>query len=125
MSYQIQAGDTKIAITSVTNAVGIYNVTVDVIRDTKVNSSTGVSLTPVTIVTSMPCRIRWTSGREKMMFNKDTHYLDAVLHCRVPAGVTIVTSDRIFYNDEYYEIVDVRDFRNLGVLLEITIKKVE
>ena len=125
MSFQIQVGDTEIGVTSVVNSVSVYNIFCNVIRDTKVNSSEGLSLTPVTIVASMPCHIQWKGGREKVMFDKDTHYLDAVLHCRKPAGVTIVTTDRIYYNSEYYEIVDVRDFRNLGVLLKITIRKVK
>ena len=124
MSYVLQIGDTSIDCSYITNSVAVYNITCDVIRDTKTNSSTGIEITPVTIVTSLPCHIKWKSGREKVLFTKDTHYLDAILHCRVPAGVTIVTSDRIYYNSEYYEIVDVRDFRNLGTLLELTLKKV-
>lgn len=125
MSYNIQVGDTAIDCTSFSNSVAVYNITVDVVRDSKTNTSTGIEITPVTIVTSMPGHIQWISGKEKVLFNKDTHYLDAILHCRVPAGVTIVTSDKIYYGSKYYHIVDVEDFRNLGVLLRIAIKKVE
>ncbi len=122
--YQIQVGDTEIAITSATNAVGIYNITVDVIRNAISVGSRGNTLTPVTIVNDMPCTIKWTSGKEKMLFKKKTHFLDAVLRCRVPAGVTIVETDIIEYNSKQYEIVDVVDWRNLGTLLVIGLRKV-
>jgi len=124
MSYRIQAGDTSIDATSVVNGVAIYNVVVNVVRNTKVNSSEGVALTPVIIVANMLCAIKWTSGKERMMFAKKTHFLDAVLRCRVPAGVTITTTDEIVYNGVTYEIVDVIDWRNLGTLLVIGIRKV-
>ena len=125
MSYQLQVGDTEIAVTSVTNAVAIYNITVDVIRLTKVSGSRGTSETPVTLVTSMLCHIKWLRGKEKILFNKKTHLLDAILYCRKPGGVTITVTDLVTYNGNDYEIVDVMDFRNLGVLLEIAIRKVK
>lgn len=120
----IQIGDTSIEIGAVTNAVGIYNLTVEIIRMTKANSSEGMSETPVTLVNLMPCHIKWLSGKEKLLFNKDTHVLDGLLFCRKPAGVTIINSDRVYYNSEYYEITDVRDVNNLGVLLHLSIKKI-
>lgn len=125
MAFQIQVGDTEIGVTSVVNSVSVYNILCNVIRDTKVNSSEGHSVTPVVIVTNMPCHIKWLSGRERVLFNKQTHILDGILHCRVPAGVTIVNTDRVYYNSEYYNIVDVRNFRNLDVLLEIAIRKIK
>ncbi len=121
--FSIQVGDTAIEMTSVVNSVAVYNILCNVVRDTKANSSEGVGLTPVVKVTDMPGHIKWLSGREKILFNKKTHLLDAILHCQVPAGFTIVNTDRIYYNGEYYDIVDVRDFNNLGVLLEIAIRK--
>ncbi len=123
--YIIGVGDTTIEATSVVNSVAIYNITVDVIRVTKATTARGQTETPVTIVNDMPCHIKWTSGRERMMFHKETHFLDAVLHCRVPAGVTIVVTDKIIYNSKYYEIVDLYDLNNLGKLLVITIKKIK
>ncbi len=125
MAFQIQVGDTEIGVTSVVNSVSVYNILCNVVRDTKVNSSEGQSVTPVTIVTNLPGHIKWLSGRERILFNKQTHLLDGILHCRVPAGVTIVNTDRVLYNGDYYNIVDVRDFRNLGVLLEIALRKVK
>jgi len=123
--YTISVGDTSIELTKIVNSTGVYNIFCDVLRDTEVNSSEGQSVTPADIVTNMPCHIKWLSGREAVLFNKKTHILDGILHCRKPAGVTIVKTDRIYYNSEYYEIADVRDFQNLGVLLEIAIRKVK
>ena len=122
--YSIQVGDTSIGATSVTAGVAVYNLTVNVVRMTQTNSAMGVTEVPVTIVTSMPCYIKWLSGKESIKFNKETHTLDGTLHCRVVAGVTIRNSDKIYYNSEYYEITNVRDVNNLGVLLEISIKRI-
>ena len=123
--YCIQVGSTKIATSSVANSVSVYNCTVDVIRVTKVNGALGISETPVTIVTSMLCIIQWKTGREKYLFNKETHYLDAVLRCDVPGGVTIKNTDKITYSGDSYEIVDVVDVRNLGKVLKILLKKLK
>ena len=122
--YQITVGDTAIEASFVTNGVAIYNITVDVIRYTVVVGALGNAKTPVTIVNNMLCAIKWTSGKEKMLFNKKTHILDAVLRCRVPVGVTIATSDVVSYNSKTYEIVDIVDYRNLGTLLVIGLRKV-
>lgn len=123
--YSISVGDTAIEVTSVVNHVAVYNCIVDVIRNTVVGGARGNTINPVTIVNDMPCTIKWTSGKEKMLFKKKTHFLDAVLRCRVPAGVTIVNTDIIEYNSKQYEIVDVVDFRNLGKILVIGLRKVE
>jgi len=122
--YLIGVGDTTIEASSVVNSVAIHNCIVDVIRNTIVTGALGNAKTPVTIVNSMPCTIKWTSGREKMLFQKKTHLLDAVLRCRVPAGVTIVESDVISYNGKEYEITDVQDVNNLGKILLISLRKV-
>lgn len=108
------------------NHVSVYNLTVDVVRMTKVNSSEGQSETPVTLVNLMPCSIKWMRGKEKILFNKETYLLDAILSCQKPVGVTIASTDKVLYNSEYYEIVaPPLDINNLGVLLEIAIKKVK
>jgi len=123
--YSIQVGNTSIEMTQVVNSVDVYNITVDVIRNAITVGARGNTLTPSTIVNDMPCMIRWTSGKERMLFAKKTHFLDAVLRCRVPAGITIVNTDIIEYNSEQYEIVDVVDYRNLGTLLIIGLRKVK
>lgn len=125
MSHPIQIGDTKIDITSVTNSVAIYNVTVDVVRNAIVVGALGNAKTPSTIVTNMLCDIRWLSMKEKNFFKKKTPFIDAILHCRIPAGVTIVESDVISYNGKQYEIIGVENVRNLNVLLKIGLRKVD
>ncbi len=97
---------------------------VDVVRMDKTNTGLGATETPQTIVANMPCSIKWLQGKEKILFDKETHFMDGVLKCRKPTGATIKTTDKILYNTEYYEIVDLIDVNNLGVLLTITIKKV-
>ena len=121
--YTIIVGDCEITATSSTPGVAAYNLTVNVVRAAKTITSRGQTEALTTIVTNMPGDIMWVRGKEAIKFNKETHTLDGVLHCRVPAGVTIVESDRIVYGGETYQIIDVKDVRNLGVLLEITIKK--
>ena len=123
--YSIRVGDTTIEATSPTNGVAIYNLTCNVVRMTKTNTALGVTEIPVIKVTAMPCSIKWLSGKESIKFNKETHVLDGTLKCRVPAGVTIVNTDRIYYDSAYYEITNVEDVNNLGVLLKIGIKKVK
>ena len=123
--YNIQVGDTAIELTSTVNSVAVYNIYCNVVRMTKVNSAMGVEETPVVIVTSMPCHIKWLQGQETKLLKKETHLLTAVLRCRKPGGITIKNTDQIYYNEEYYKIVDVVDFRNLGTLLEIKIEKIK
>lgn len=123
--YSIQVGDTTIEATSHTNGVAIYNLTCNVVRMTKTNTALGVTEAPVTVVTAMPCSIKWLSGKESIKFNKETHTLDGTLSCRVPAGVTIVNTDRITYAGVSYEITNVLDINNLGVLLKISLRRLK
>ena len=123
MSYSIQVNETSLDVTYDTCSVSRYNLTCNVVRMTRTNSSLGTSDTPVTIVTCMPCSIDWKQGTESKKRSKDTAAIDGVLHCRKPVGVTILTSDLILYGDKYYNIVFVNDVGNLGVLLEIGIKR--
>lgn len=120
----MRVGNTIIA-TSFTPSVAVYNILVNVVRVTKVSGALGSAESEADLVTNMSARIRWARGKEKLQFNKQTYYRDATLHCRKPAGVTITTKDRISYNGESFEIVDVRDFRNLGRLLSIELKRLE
>lgn len=122
--YTIHVGETAIEATFVVNSVAVYNVLVDVIRDTKINSSEGIAITPVPLHVSVPCHIKWKGG-EKLLFKKQSHYVDAILSCRKPTGETIVETDRILYNEKYYEIVNINDVNNLGKLLQIAIKRVK
>jgi len=123
--YKITVGETSIDVANVIQGVAIYNLTCNVVRMTKTNTALGLTEVPVVIVNSMLCAITWLSGKEAIKFNKETHTLDGILRCRVPAGVTIVTSDKIVYGGITYEITNVRDKNNLGVLLEIGIKRIK
>lgn len=122
--FTIQVNSTTITAAGTTNSLQVYNCLVDVVRIAKTSTARGVTEVPTNILTNMPARIRWTGGRERLQFDKQTHYRDATLHCR-KGGVTITTKDRIKYNDEMFEIVDVQDFRNLGKLLKIGLKRIE
>ncbi len=124
MAFKFTVGDSEIDITSHTNSLAVYNVAVDVIRITYTTTALGPTESENTIHTSLPCAIKWKSGNEKILFDKKTHYLDAIMRCR-KVTPEITEKDRIKYNNEYYDIVDLYDFNNLGTLLEIVLKKVE
>lgn len=119
--HTIQVNDTTIVASGGTNALKVYNCLVDVIRLTKTNVGGIAAETPVTLHTNMQCTIKWKSGGEKILFNKETHYLDAVLRCR---KVDITTKDKIEYKGKTYKIVDLYDDRNLGKLLVIALRKI-
>lgn len=124
--FTIHVNDKAIKASSTYNALQIYNVHVDIVRVTRANTAHGMPEGETTLVANHPATIKWTSGKEKMRFGKETHYLDGILRCRVVAGVTIDNKDsRVIYNGKRYEIVDVQDFRNLGRLLVIGIRKIE
>jgi len=107
------------------NGVAVYNLTCNVVRMTKNNTALGVTEVPVIVGTAMPCSIKWLSIKESLKFNKETSVLDAILNCRVPAGVTITNIDKVVYNGEYYEITSVEDVNNLGVLLKLGLRRIK
>lgn len=121
-NYDLIVGGTVIAVTSSSPGVAAYNLTVDVVRVTPTRTARGQTESTAVIVADMPCGIRWLKGKEAIEFNKDTHTLDGILHCRVPA-VTIIVQDRIVYSGDTYEITNILDVNNLGTLLELSIKK--
>ena len=61
--YKIQVGNTSIGITGHAGTPAIYNVSVNVIRNTNVTGAMGTTKTPVTLVANMPCTIKWTSAK--------------------------------------------------------------
>jgi len=121
MGYILRAGSESIEVSDHTNALAVYNVLVDVIRLTNTNTALGHTESEDTLFSNMPCAIRWKSGSEKILFNKSTHYLDAVLRCRKR---DITTKDRIRLDGSDYEIVDLYDYNNLGRLLVIGLRKI-
>lgn len=120
--FKIYVDGTTIAATSTANALKVYNCLVNVVRVAKTPTADGLVETPTILVTLM-AHIKWRTGSERVLAAKDTHYLDATLHCRKPAGVTIKNTDRVVYNGKTYEIVDVYDLNNLGRLLVIELRK--
>lgn len=121
---KISVGSTVIEATSTTCKLQVYNCLVSFIRMTILPGALGNAEVPTTLVTLMS-HIKWTSGSERIMFNKETHYLDAILRCRKPAGITIKTTDKMIYNGETYEIVGPYDPHNLGTLLVMGLKKIK
>jgi len=123
--FIIQVNSTAIEVTGTTNSLQVYNCFVNVVRVARTNTAAGITEVETDVVTNMPCRIRWHTGKERMQFDKQTYYRDATLHCRIPAGISITNKDRISYKGETFEIVDVQDFRNLGRLLKIGLKRIK
>ena len=121
----MRINNTTIEIDAHSPALKIYNVVVDIVRPVKVRTSTGPAESELVLAGGIAAHIKWRRGGEKVMFDKDTHLLDATLHCRVIAGTTIKTTDRVKYNGDTYEIVDVVNVNNLNRLLSIDLKKVE
>lgn len=122
--YKIIANDTDIDVSYNEPSISAYNLTADVIRMTETITAHGQTEVAVTLVNLMPCSIDWKNITEKTKFNKQTLYIDGILNCRKPSD-TILPSDKIYYNSEYYEIAGIMDVNNLGVLLQIAIRKVK
>lgn len=71
---------------------------------------------------NLPCRITWTKGMEKIQFQKDTHYSDANLFCRV---VDVTEKDRVVYDSKTYEIKDVSNPDNKGRGIKLILRLIE
>lgn len=100
-----------------------YNIKVDVLRIIRASDGIGGWSEGETVLHSnLPCRIVWRRGSEKIFFDKTTHFLDARLYCKV---IDITTKDRIKYNNDVFEIVDVSNPDNLNRFLSIDIKRIE
>lgn len=119
----MQINDTTIDIVGYDNALHIYNCRVDVVRPVRSATSTGIAETTVMLVYRLMCAIEWKMGSEKILFDKETYFLDAILTCRNVAAGVIETTDRIVYKDDTFEIVGIVDIDNLGRRLRIAIKR--
>ena len=53
---------------------------------------------------NVPCRINWKKGIEKIFFDKNSYFRDAVIYCNV---IDVTNQDIIEYNNTQYEIVSV------------------
>lgn len=121
----ITVNSTTIRITHHSPSLQIYNCIVDVVRPVKVTTSTGISESTNVLATNWLCAIKWKMGSEKILFDKETYFLDAILTCRVIPGVTVETSDRIVYQGDVFEIVGIIDINNLGRRLRIAIRRLK
>ena len=115
---------TTISITGHNPALRIYNVVVDIIRIVKVVTSTGIQESTETLASNWSCAINWKMGSEKILFDKETYFQDAVLTCRVIGGVTITNTDRVVHEGNVFEIVGITDINNLGRRLKIALRRV-
>lgn len=120
----VRINDTTIEIDAHSPSLQIYNCIVDVVRPVRVTTSTGRQESDDTLASNWPCAIKWKSGTEKVLFNKDTYFLDAILISRVIPGVTVKQSDRVIFDGDTFEIVDVRDVNNLHRRLRIALRRV-
>jgi len=122
MSFKLQVNGTVIEVTSNSESPAVYNVFVDVIRIEKINTALGFTESETVLHTNMPATIKWSSGKEALKFDKQTWYRDATLRCRF---CDIDVKDRVRHNGQDFEIIDVVDWRNLGKLLVIGLKRIE
>jgi len=72
--------------------------------------------------TDLPCRIQWSSGREKMMFDKKTWYRDGKVFCQVK---DITVEERVKYGGKTYQVVNVIDVDQAGKFMILDILLVE
>jgi len=112
----------KFAVSSSSITPAIYNVTVDVIRITNTVTAGGQTEVETVVVNNLSAHIKWLNSTTKMLFNKQTWMIDAIMNCRT---ADILIADRIRYNGNDFEIVDIIDVRNLGRLMKVALKRVE
>lgn len=80
------------------------------------------SQTPYDKHTNVPCRIKWSQGQEKVMFGKDNWFRDAKVYCPV---LDITVEDRLVYNAQEYDIVDVANPGEADRFMVLQIKRHE
>ncbi len=59
---------------------------------------------PAMLHENVPCRINWKKGIEKIFFDKNSYFRDAVVYCGV---IEVTNQDIVEYNGTQYEIVSV------------------
>jgi len=98
----------------------LFNTKVDVIRiDSTKDSMGGYTEVKTVLHKNMRCRINWTTGIEKIQFDKVTYYRDAKVYCGVYTDIR--QYDLIRYKSKDYEIVNISnvDEANEYMILEI------
>ena len=98
----------------------LFNCKVDIVRFTKVQDSMGGwSEAEGMLYQSLPCRINWSRGAEKIQFDKNTYYRDGKLYCH---SIDVTVKDRVKYNGITYDIVDVNNVDEMNRYLILDIK---
>lgn len=68
-----------------------------------------------------PCRINWSSGSERIYFDKNTYFRDGKIYCRV---LTVTVENIIQYDGVNYEIVNVSNPDEMDKYMIIEIRLV-
>ena len=99
------------------------NAKIDVLESTSSQDAAGrlsVTWAVKTWMSDVPCRINWSAGTEKIMFDQETHIRDAKLYLHV---LDIAVADIIEYDSIYYDIVDVINPDNANKFMRLDVKK--
>lgn len=83
----------------------LFRSKVNVIRVTPVDTLTGEGEAETTHIENLPCRIVQPRGTEEIRFGKVAQVVDLNLYCAVR---DIIQSDRISYNSDIYEILNIK-----------------
>ncbi|MCK5601956.1 head-tail adaptor protein [Candidatus Pacearchaeota archaeon] len=84
-----------------------YNYKVDILRVVKTKDTLGSKTEKETVLhNDEPCRINWATGKEQVVFSKETAILDGNLYCRY---LDVTVRDRLDIDGTIYEIVGVSD----------------
>lgn len=66
-------------------------------------------------------RIRFLSGSDRIMGDKDTYISDHRLYCGTSVGVS--EGDRVEFSGKEYDVVAVNNVMNMGGHLQVELKK--
>jgi len=100
-----------------------FNSKVDILRIAKARDNMGGYAEAESVLyAGLPCRINWTRGSERIMFDKETYYRDAKLYCRI---IDADVKDRVRYNGATYEIVNISNVDNLNRYLTLELRLIQ
>ena len=99
-----------------------FNAKVNILRIGKAPGAMGSVEVANVLHNNLPCRINWKRGKEKIFFNKESHFSDAKLFCRV---VDITNKDRVQYKGKVYQIADNVNPDECDRLLVLDLKLIE
>lgn len=95
---------------------------INILRITSTPAALGHTEVANVLHNSLPCRINWKKGSQKIFFGKDSYFRDGVVYCR---KVDITTDDRVQYSGKIYRIEDVTNIDETNKYLTLTIKLVQ